>query len=220
MHYVYMIRRAVLRTARAEASDLLREMIVSGELSPDTHLEENKLSGLIGVSRTPIREALVILEQEGLIRARPHRGYVTADVGEALVRESFPILASLEILALRLAGASLAAIVPRLRAINEALAAATTRTEQYELDRAFHATLTGECTNARLQRLLGMERARAQLIDGSHRRGLANPAGSIAEHEGIATAIEKGRIDEAANRLDEHWRAGVEVVASWFRERD
>jgi DNA-binding GntR family transcriptional regulator len=214
-----MIRQAVLRTARDEACDLLRDMILSGELAPDTHIEEIKLSARIGVSRTPVREALVMLEQQGLVRARPHRGYVTTDVSEALVRESFPILASLEVLAMRLAGPGLAPVVPRLRAINDALAKATDKAQQYELDRAFHAALTGECANARLQRLLGMERARAQLIDGSHCRGLANPVGSVAEHETIAAALENGQLDDAADRLTEHWREGVEVVALWLREK-
>jgi DNA-binding GntR family transcriptional regulator len=218
MHYVYM-SRITLRTAREQACDLLREMILSGELPPETHLEEVKLSERIGVSRTPVREALVALEQEGLVQSRPHRGYVTADVSEALVRESFPVLAALEGLAMRLAGPALASSAPRLHALNQALAEANERSQQYELDRAFHSALTGECRNARLQRLLAMERARAQLVDGSHRRGLANPTESIAEHGAIADAVARGQIEDAAERLTAHWQEGMEVVARWLRER-
>jgi DNA-binding GntR family transcriptional regulator len=214
-----MIRRVVLRTAREEARDVLREMILSGEIPPETRLEEVRLSGQIGVSRTPVREALMTLEQEGLVRARPHRGYVTTDASEAMVRESFPILAALEALAMQLAGPALTAIAPDLHAINEALGGARTSEEQYELDRSFHATLTGACDNARLQHLLAMERARAQLVDGSHRRGLANPVESIAEHRAIAEDIGRGRIAEAAERLNAHWQGGMEVVAQWLREK-
>ena len=119
-----------------------------------------------------------------------------------------------------LAGDRLGAIVPELRRLNKALSGARDKGRQYALDQAFHAALTAQCGNVRLLRLLEMERARAQLVDGSFRRGMANLAGSIAEHDAIADAIERGRVGEAAEVLVRHWQGGVEVVAQWLQEED
>lgn len=215
-----MIRRVVLRTAREEARDVLREMILSGEIPPETHLEEVKLSGQIGVSRTPVREALVALQQEGLVTSRPHRGFVVVRANQAFVRDSYPVMGALEALAMQLAGPALEANVAALRALNRRLAEAKSKARQYELDRAFHALLTQDCGNARLLRLLETERARIQLVDGSHRRGMANLDGSLAEHDSLIAAIEGGRITEAAEILTTHWRGGVEVVSRWLEEAE
>ena len=208
------------RTARQLTRDHLRAMIVEGRLSSDTRLEEVKLSKQIGISRTPLREALITLEEEGLVRSTPHKGFVVVTPNEEFVRESYPILAALEAMAVRMSGEALRADAPRLKALNAALAGETARPRQYGLDREFHAALTQHCGNARLLKLLGRERARAQLVDGSHRRGMADLAGSVAMHAAIVDAIEEGRSEDAAALLLGHWQEGTEVVAQWLREAE
>lgn len=210
--------RLHLARARDEARDLLREMIVTRELPPNTHIEEIKISEQIGVSRTPVREALIGLEEEGLVRSSPRKGFVVIGPDEALVREAFPIMAALEATAVRAGGDALVAAAPKMRAINAALARERSRARRYDLDRAFHAALTEPCGNERLLRLLKMERARVQLIDGAHQRGMANLEGSLVEHEGIVAAIERGAFDEAGQLLTQHWHGGIEVVVKWLNQ--
>ena len=209
-----------LRTARQLTRDHLRAMIIDGQLSSDSRLEEVKLSRQIGISRTPLREALITLEEEGLVRSTPHKGFVVVKPNEAFVRESYPVLAALEAMAVRISGQALKDNVPRLRALNDALAAEGDRPRQYALDRAFHAALTEHCGNPRLLKLLGRERARAQLVDGSHRRGMADLEGSVATHRAIADAIAEDRREKAVTLLLGHWQEGVEVVAEWLREAE
>lgn len=182
-------------------------------------VEEVRISVQLGVSRTPVREALIALEQEGLVRSWPQRGFVVVRPDVALVREIYPLLASLEAAAVRLAGGALHGATPRLRRLNRALAVESRTARQYDLDREFHATLTAGCGNARLLRLLDMERTRAQLVDGSHERGLANLRGSVAEHDGIVDALERAQPAAAADILTGHWENGIEVVARWLEER-
>ena len=75
------------RTKRDVAVELLREAIVGGELAPGTRLVLEELSQRYSVSMTPIREALSILESEGLIVQHPHRGATVAALDrEALAR--------------------------------------------------------------------------------------------------------------------------------------
>jgi DNA-binding GntR family transcriptional regulator len=214
-----MIHQTIeLRTARQLTRDHVRAMIIDGQLSSDTRLEEVKLSKLIGISRTPLREALITLEEEGLVRSTPHKGFVVVKPNEEFVRESYPILAALEAMAVRTSGQALRDGVPRLRALNAALVEETEKPGQYGLDRAFHAALTEHCGNERLLMLLGRERARVQLVDGSHRRGMADLAGSVAKHAAIVDAIERGRSEDAVELLLGHWREGMEVVSRWLRE--
>lgn len=212
-----MNRKIVPRRVRDDARAMLRAMIVEGDLAPGTRIEEIKISDQIGVSRTPVREALIALEEEGLVSSQPRKGFLVTRPNEALVRESFPILAALEAAAVRAGGDALISGVPRLRSINRALARERKKARRYDLDREFHAALTEPCGNVRLLRLLNMERARAQLVDGAHRRGMADLEGSLAEHDDIVAAIERTALDEAATLLTEHWDRGIEVFVKWLK---
>ena len=87
------------RTKRDVAVDLLREAIVSGALAPGTRLVLEELSQRYNVSMTPIREALSILESEGLIVQHPHRGAVVTRLDREELLELYAIRAAVEALA-------------------------------------------------------------------------------------------------------------------------
>jgi DNA-binding GntR family transcriptional regulator len=212
-----MIRKLILRRARDDARDLLREMILRREVGG--RIEEVELSSRMGVSRTPVREALIALEQEGLVRSAPHKGFVLVSADAALVRESFPIIGALEAAALLQSGESLLPSLALLRKTNAALKAARRKAEQYEHDHALHALLTAPCGNARLLSLLEAERTRARFFDGSHRRGMADLDGSCAAHERIIDAVERRDFKRAAVLLGDHWDRGVDVVVTWLEQK-
>lgn len=98
----------------------LREMILSGELRAGEKVPEEQLCERFGVSRTPIREALKVLAAEGVLQIMPHRGAIVARITEEQVNELFPIMASLERLAGRLACAvATDADIARVRALHD-----------------------------------------------------------------------------------------------------
>lgn len=216
---IHSDRPIILSRARDEVRNAIRDMILTGDVRPDGRVEEIELSSRLGVSRTPVREALIALEHEGLVASRPNRGYVVLPVNADLVRETYPVLAALESAALRLAGGRLLAAVPRLREINRKLGGERNKARQHELDHAFHELLTEACGNARLLTLLRAEWNRARRFDGAHERGMADQAGSCAEHDQIIKAIETGRMEDAARVLEDHWQRGVEVVVKWLNEK-
>lgn len=205
--------------AADQAYGAIRELIVEGLLE-EGRIEEIPLAERLGVSRTPVREALQRLACEGLVICRPNRGYRLVPAGVELVRESYPILGALEAAALRLAGPLLGTAVAELRALVDALEAARDPARQYELDHDFHRRLIRDCGNARLLALIETERVRAQRFDGAHRRGTHDRVGSCAEHRQIVAAIERGGIEQAAQLLEAHWRRGVRTVVEWLAERD
>ena len=84
------------KTLHEEIADNLREMIMSGELSEGDKIKENELCDLMGISKTPLREALRVLSAEGLIRLIPNRGsYVTTPTFEE-IKEMFDVMSVLE----------------------------------------------------------------------------------------------------------------------------
>jgi DNA-binding GntR family transcriptional regulator len=84
------------KTLHEEIADNLREMIMSGELREGDKIKENELCDLMGISKTPLREALRVLSAEGLIRLIPNRGsYVTTPTFEE-IKEMFDVMCVLE----------------------------------------------------------------------------------------------------------------------------
>jgi DNA-binding GntR family transcriptional regulator len=92
-----------LLSIREHAYIYLKEMILEGELKAGDRLIERELAGKLGISRTPIREALFRLESQGYVKTVPRKGVVVSNISESDVIEVFTILASLEVLAVKLA---------------------------------------------------------------------------------------------------------------------
>lgn len=104
MHQTLSITRNPLHLQVAEA---LREQIVRGVLLPGHRLNEIELCETMGVSRTPLREAIKILETESLVEIKPHKGAVVAEISLTSIEEIFQLLAPLEKLAIELAMAKM-----------------------------------------------------------------------------------------------------------------
>jgi DNA-binding GntR family transcriptional regulator len=204
--------------ARDQVKALLQSMIADGALASGQRLDEIGLSSRIGVSRTPLREALIALEGEGLVQSVPNRGFRVVAADEVLVREVFPILGALEAQALRLSGSRIVESASKLAAINSALARATRKAKQYELDSAFHRALTEHCGNARLLKLIETHREFARRFDGAGQRGTADQVGSCREHGEIIEAVRGQKLSRASDLLLAHWRRGEGVVIAWLRK--
>jgi DNA-binding GntR family transcriptional regulator len=203
---------------RDDIVDRLANLIATGELDRE-RLKEVELASQLGVSRTPLREALLILESEGLVVSEAHKGFRVAALSEARVRELYPILGALEGLAVRESGARLRARVGELRAVNASLRASRTKLRRHALDQRFHELLRDGCPNRALVELVRRLWLQAQRFDGATERGMADPAGSLRDHVAITDAIGRGDLAGAVARLDEHWRHGIDVVVRWLRTR-
>jgi DNA-binding GntR family transcriptional regulator len=120
----------------------LRDMILRGELRAGEKVPEEQLCERFGVSRTPIREALKVLAAEGVLQIQPHRGAIVARITEDEINQLFPIMASLERLAGRLACAvATDDDVSRVRALHDdmvAHSAAGDEAAYLQLNRQIH----------------------------------------------------------------------------------
>ncbi|HWM75528.1 MAG TPA: GntR family transcriptional regulator [Nocardioides sp.] len=147
-------RIATPPTMSVLAAEALRSMIMSGELLPGDRLPENRLTAQLGVSRSPLREAMAVLEREGLIVQAPRRGAVVAPLTAHDIYEIYTLREQLETLAVRLG-------VPvvderrlsRLRDAYAALEDATgdDQTEHTRLAFEFHLALVGLAGHRRVE---------------------------------------------------------------------
>jgi DNA-binding GntR family transcriptional regulator len=193
------------RTLSERVYRAVRARIMDGALSPGTFMRETDLESM-GVSRTPIREALGRLASEGFLERLPHRGFRVPEESLGNLLELYPIVASLELLAGRLALERFTpADIAELKAVNGELAAARDRGDvraMLDLNNRFHRLISERGGNRRLAGLLDDLRSqltRLELWYYSHRDRTQR---SILEHEEIIAAIESGDRPRALSLLE------------------
>lgn len=186
----------------------IEDEIVEGRLRPGERLDELQLSGRFGVSRTPVREALIQLAATGLIELRPHRSTVVSVPGPQKLYEMFETMAEIEASCGKLATRRLTA--DHQRALERAIdlcrsSAAGGDPEAYYLEnQAFHQAIYGAAGNEFLaEQALALSRRLAPFrrVQLHSRNRLGQ---SLAEHEQIVAAILDDDADLAASSLHAH----------------
>jgi DNA-binding GntR family transcriptional regulator len=187
---------------------VLRARILAGELEPGRRLRQEALAEQLGVSRTPLREALRRLSSEGLVEIRPHHGAAVAPFSADDMAAAFMARLLLEPPAARLAAE--ARQPTDLARMREAIAAHRRRgasiEELFGANRAFHVAVTGASGNPFLLRFAEQMWAAALGFPIYSRQ--AEPAARVladaAEHEQIADAVEAGDGDAAEALMHAH----------------
>src|SRR5436305_738478 len=140
------------------AYDRIRDWILDGTLAPGEALRDEALADALGMSRTPIRDALHRLEEEGLVVTSATRRTYVSEVTIKQAREIYPILSALEALAVRLALPHIEAdALDRMRAANGELAAALEAGDAAAAtaaDEAIHRAFVAHCGNDELLAML------------------------------------------------------------------
>ena len=130
---------------------LIREQIITGELTAGEQLRQRDLAARFQVSQTPVREAMRRLESEGLVIGDTHRGFTVVEPDEGPVEENFQIRAALESLGASLAARKIdAAGITRLQELNDQMRALAEGDPRYaDLNREFHFTVYSSTLAAR-----------------------------------------------------------------------
>ena len=87
---------SLARTASVAAADLIRQAVLDGRVLPGQRLKEEELAQQFGISRTPIREAMLVLQTEGLLEAAPNRGATVRSYDIPALEEMYDLRAVLE----------------------------------------------------------------------------------------------------------------------------
>jgi DNA-binding GntR family transcriptional regulator len=196
-------------------------MIGGGE---EQRLSDVALSEQLGSSRTPVRQALERLVQEGLVRSDPRRGFWTSTFIAQDIHEIYDLRGALEALAVRLAAPRLSQ--KDLQAQLEALYAVRAELDTnpvlrfLQVDIQFHMLITRASNNGRLIHSLSMLRSQHTMFQMQDTYYPKRMEIALNEHEQILLALLAGNVDEAANRLTRHIQHAKEgVLADIFLER-
>jgi DNA-binding GntR family transcriptional regulator len=204
------------------ASDRIRGRILDGTLKPGERLVEDRLSIELGVSRVPVREALLGLSREGLVRLEPRRGASVAEVTPRIVDELVEVRALLEGLNARLAARRHdPEIVALLRDTLERGNAASKDGSPEELSRLnaeFHERLTEASRNSVLADTMRSLRERTSLAFALNGRPRARD--DWQEHAGILAAVISGDEELAALLATRHVHNAAAAFARAHAERD
>lgn len=193
--------------------------ILREELAPGSRLSDSVLAGELGVSRTPIREALLRLEREGFLEVDVGRGFFIKPLSAREMREVYPILWTLEVLALRTSPPPSRARLAELDRINDELARAAADPERrIDLDIEWHRTLLQECGNQRLLEMIASLKAVVRRYEYAYMQNAAHVPVSTGQHEQIARAVAAGDLETAVPLLVENWRFGMEELLGWLED--
>jgi DNA-binding GntR family transcriptional regulator len=193
-------------------SDVLREkieeQIATGALPPGSALDEATLVEQHGVSRTPVREALIQLAAEGLIEIRPRRGAVVTSIGPTRLSEMFEVMAELEAMCARLAARRMTETErSALLVAHQACEAARNEDDSdayFYCNEDFHAAIyAGSHNTFLIEQAQALQRRlrpyRRLQLRVRNRMGV-----SFTEHQAVVQAITSGDAEAAALALRNH----------------
>ncbi|WP_107852816.1 GntR family transcriptional regulator [Oceanimonas marisflavi] len=196
------------RSLHEEVADCVRTMIIEGELKEGERINEPALCKQLDISRTPLREALKVLNSEGIVTIEPNRGARVAVITPEEIREHFEIICSLERRAAELAAeratkAELAELT-RLQQQLEDYHQAQDKQQYFEVNQHIHRLiieLAGNETLTLLHHQLMNKVSRGRyLAIGFHHRWDE----SVTEHRDLLEALKAGDGDRAGRILAEH----------------
>ncbi len=199
--------------ARDEVYAQLSTWIIDGTLQPEEALRDQDIAEQLGVSRTPVREALRRLEDEGFVETALNRWTRVAPLRAAQAAELYPVVESLEVLALRLAAPTLtSADLERLQALNGQLRQglrAGDAQQAVEADTAFHDVWITKSGNTELQQTLSGLKRKLRRIEQAYFNAAASGQASVDEHEAICHALQEGQVDLAVWALQHNWQGSL-----------
>ncbi|GJE58271.1 GntR family transcriptional regulator [Methylobacterium trifolii] len=194
-----------------DAYDAMRTAIRDASFAPGYQASEQEIALRLGMSRTPVHEAAIRLQEDGLVRVLPRKGILILALAPDDVREIYDVLIAIEGRAAELVAAL--PKVERLAAARDLDAHTDAMAESHaaaalpawgEADGRFHAALIAHARNGRMSRVIQAvndQSHRARMLTLNLRRGLE---ASIAEHRQIAQAIRAGEPVEALDAMRRH----------------
>jgi DNA-binding GntR family transcriptional regulator len=210
---------------REQVYEVLRSQLETGELNPGDTIRQDEIAAKLGVSRTPLREALLRLEQEGFVIIKPRSGILVRRLTEQTIRNLYQMIGALEASVLVTESAALTdEKIARMRAHNEEARAALGADDFdrfYAANLALHDAYLELSSNQELIHAVAAMKQR--LYDFPRKRTFVKEweLASVDEHEEIICHLEAGDFAWAAEIVrDVHWSFEVQkdYIRSYYRD--
>lgn len=210
------------RTLPGPIAERLRELIIEGDLPSGSRLNERELCERLGVSRTPLREALRRLSHDGLVTLIPNRGAFVTEMSREAVRESFEIMAALEALACELACQHIGdAEVAEIEAMTYEMMACHARRdlpEYYRLNRAIHQRIAAAARNSLLDQMSHTLNLRIQNLRFRSNLDQHKWDAAVREHQKMVELLRARDGAALARLMREHLRHKADAVLAMLDE--
>lgn len=208
----------VRRSSGEQAAMYIRRLIFDGVLREGDRVPQDAIAEQLGLSRVPVREALLSLEREGWITIKPHRGAFIGALDENVVRDHYELYGHVYSFAARRAAQRRSPeLLQQLADLQKEIAATDDATAAWRLNLAFHSTIVDMARSPRLQSVL---RAMAGIVPGNF---FALVPGSIDVEKRGTAAILRAITDGDADRVAEEYVAMMssqgDLVVELFRTR-
>jgi len=199
-------------TSTQQATTQIRNMILNGEFKPGDPVRQDVLAARLGISRTPLRQALQSLHDDGLVVHSANKGARVALITPDLVRDLFDMRLALELMAFRTAFPALTKLdFARAEMALDAETSESTPAELSDLNWAFHFALYAPCKRALLLQTLRRLNRTAALASTIGMSITTQPGTSYEEHCAILAACKNGDRETAIALMGAHL-AGAKVA--------
>jgi DNA-binding GntR family transcriptional regulator len=191
--------------------------LVRGLHPAGSRIHEGQLAAELGVSRTPVREALMHLQQQGVLEVRPNSGFYVVPITATDIEEVYPIIGALESLAVRLTALEeFDGILAELGRLASEMETTTDqpRREQ-ELDNAWHALLVSRCGNTRLISTIQELKVVVSRYESGFMTDPESVRTSAEQHRIVVEALVAGDRSKAEDLVVDNWESGMRRLLAW-----
>lgn len=203
-------------TAKEIAYNQLLQWIIDGTLLPGEKLNDKELADALGVSRTPIRESLQLLETQGFVKMYPGKATQVTEVDRNSIYELLPPLAALQALSAELAIPHLTNdVVTMLEEKNEQLAKAIQSNNSFsalKIDEDFHQIIVSAANNQYLSKMIESLQPHVRRL--FFHNSIVITEQSVEEHNKIISSMQKGDAEKVAKIMKTNWLRAIEEFQS------
>lgn len=195
------------------AYEQILQGVLDGVHEPGKCLKDTELARALGISRTPVREALLRLTQEHILENRPGHGFTVRLMNPREAAETYPILWTLEGLAVTSLDGILDDDLGELASLNRQLVgSAGNPAAALRIDSDWHSLLVRTAANERLMAVTRSLRLVVMRYECAFMRETGRVAQSVNDHTHMITALQQGDMARAAALLKEHWQRSLAAV--------
>lgn len=199
-----------VKPLKDQVYDYLHQQMVSGELLPGSIINLDAIAKKLGISKTPLRDALIFCEAEGFVEIQPRRGVMVTQLNPDTIREIYQILGALESSALEASARRFhPSHLEKMRAVHEELGEIRAQGDferYFALNQDLHSCFTGMAGNATMEKLLLNYNRRLFVYPMRVSVSKEWMESSQEEHGQILELLEAGKSKQAADFLrDVHW---------------
>ncbi|WJY27918.1 MULTISPECIES: GntR family transcriptional regulator [Sporosarcina] len=209
-------KKPARQTAKESAFNQLQQWIIDGTLKSGEKLVDSELAQALGVSRTPIRESLQLLEVQGFVKMYPGKATQVTDVEKDSITELLPPLAALQALAAELAAPVISdQMIQDLKRLNSEFAESV-RNEDYfnalKIDESFHQLIVDAAANSYISSITESLQAHVRRL--FFHNSIILTEKSIEEHETIISMLENKQAEQASAYMRGNWLRAINEFKS------